>query len=140
SRAAAADPAVRVAIGDTMGEMLAYYAAADVVLMGGSFLEYGSQNLIEPCALGKPVIVGPHTWNFEQAAEGAVAAGAALRVADVPAALAAARALAADAPRRAEMGRRAHEFVAAHRGAVARLLAWLAATLPGAASRGRGRG
>ena len=42
-----------------MGEMLAYYAAADVVLMGGSFLDYGSQNLIEACALGKPVIVGP---------------------------------------------------------------------------------
>ena len=54
----------RVVLGDSMGEMLAYYAAADVVLMGGSFLAHGSQNLIEPCALGKPVVVGPSTYNF----------------------------------------------------------------------------
>jgi 3-deoxy-D-manno-octulosonic-acid transferase len=129
---------VQVLIGDSMGEMLAYYAAADVVLMGGSFLEYGSQNLIEPCAMGRPVIVGPHTFNFAQAAEGAIAAGAALRVADAPAALAAANALAGDAPRRARMGEAGLAFVASHRGAVGRLAAWLEATL--AASRGQGRG
>ena len=70
---------VRVVVGDSMGEMLAYYAAGDVVLMGGSFLPYGSQNLIEACALGRPVIVGPHTYNFEEASESAIAAGAASR-------------------------------------------------------------
>ena len=47
---------VRVLIGDSMGEMLAYYAAADLAIMGGSLLAYGSQNLIEPCAVGKPVM------------------------------------------------------------------------------------
>jgi 3-deoxy-D-manno-octulosonic-acid transferase len=93
------DPGVRVVVGDSMGEMLAYYAAADVVLMGGSFLDYGSQNLIEPCALGKPVIVGPSTFNFEEAADGAIASGAALRVGDARAALAAAAAIARDAPK-----------------------------------------
>ena len=123
------DAATRVVLGDSMGEMLAYYAAADVAIMGGSLLEFGSQNLIEPCAVGTPVIVGPHTWNFADAAAGAVAAGAAVRVADARAALAAADAISRDAARRAAMGERGSAFVAAHRGAVARLQAWLEETL-----------
>ena len=131
-------PGTRMVVGDTMGEMLAYYGAADVVLMGGSFLEYGSQNLIEPCALGKPVVFGRHTYNFEQAAEGALAAGAALRVEDARAAMAAALELTRDATRRVRMGANARDFVAAHRGAAARLAAWLESAL--AASRARGRG
>ena len=130
---------VRVLVGDSMGEMLAYYAAADVVLMGGSFLEYGSQNLIEPCALAKPVIVGPSTFNFEQAADGAIASGAAVRVRDARAALAEAAAIQRDDARRQAMGEKAAAFVAAHRGAVGRLMAWLAATLAGT-SRARARG
>jgi 3-deoxy-D-manno-octulosonic-acid transferase len=116
----------RVAIGDSMGEMLAYYEAADVVIMGGSLLDFGGQNLIEACALGRPVIVGPHTYNFSEAAEGAIEAGAALRVADADAALRAARSL--DPQTRAEMGARATAFVAAHRGAVKRLVDWIEAT------------
>lgn len=130
------DAGVRVLVGDSMGEMLAYYAAADVVLMGGSFLEYGSQNLIEPCALGKPVIVGPSTYNFEQAADGAIASGAAVRVNDARAALALAAAIQRDSPRRAAMGAKGLEFVAAHRGAVERLARWI----DEAASRARARG
>ena len=122
-----AAPQVRVLVGDSMGEMLAYYGAADVVLMGGSFLEYGSQNLIEACALGRPVIFGRHTWNFEQAAEGALAAQAALRVEDAAAAMAAALALTRDAARRTRMGENARRFVAAHRGATARLIEQLEA-------------
>jgi 3-deoxy-D-manno-octulosonic-acid transferase len=116
----------RVLIGDSMGEMLAYYAAADVVVMGGSLLPFGSQNLIEACALGRPVIVGPSTYNFEEASEGAIAAGAALRVPDAAAALEAAAALASDGARRTRMGENGRAFVAAHRGAVQRLMAWLA--------------
>ncbi|MEO5676987.1 MAG: hypothetical protein ABIQ84_05530, partial [Usitatibacter sp.] len=111
----------------------------DVVLMGGSFLEYGSQNLIEACALGKPVIVGPHTYNFEEAADGAIAAGAAIRVADARAGLEAAAALSRDRTRRAAMGEKAAAFVAAHRGAVDRLMAWLACARADA-SRARERG
>jgi 3-deoxy-D-manno-octulosonic-acid transferase len=118
---------VRVVIGDSMGEMLAYYGAADVVVMGGSLLEYGSQNLIEACAMGKPVIVGPHTFNFEEAADGAIAAGAALRVGDAAAALDLAASLSADRMRREAMGEAAAAFVATHRGAVERLADWIAA-------------
>ncbi len=126
----------RVVIGDTMGEMLAYYAASDLVLMGGSFLDYGSQNLIEACALGRPVIVGRHTYNFEQAAEGALAAGAAIRVEDAAKGLEAALSLTREAGRRDRMGAAAREFVRAHRGATRRLVEWLEAT----ASRARARG
>ncbi|MGZ5039528.1 MAG: lipid IV(A) 3-deoxy-D-manno-octulosonic acid transferase [Usitatibacter sp.] len=116
---------VRVVVGDSMGEMFAYYAAADVVIMGGSLLEFGSQNLIEACALGRPVIVGPHTFNFSEASKSAIAAGAALRVRDAREAIDAAAALGADARRRDEMGAKALEFVAAHRGAVHRLVGWI---------------
>ncbi len=118
----------RVVIGDSMGEMFAYYAAGDVVIMGGSLLEFGGQNLIEACALGRPVIVGPHTYNFSEASKSAIAAGAAVRVRDAREALAAAAAISGDAVRREAMGARALEFVAAHRGAVARLMQWIEAT------------
>ncbi|HEX6635295.1 MAG TPA: lipid IV(A) 3-deoxy-D-manno-octulosonic acid transferase [Usitatibacter sp.] len=116
---------VRVVVGDSMGEMLAYYAAADVVIMGGSLLDFGGQNLIEACAAARPVIVGPHTYNFEEASEGAIAAGAAIRVADAANALREAARLSADRDRREAMGAKARAFVAAHRGAVDRLMHWL---------------
>ena len=126
----------RVVVGDSMGEMLAYYAAADVVIMGGSLLPYGSQNLIEACALARPVIVGPHTYNFAQASEDAIAAGAALRVGDAAAALRAASGLSADRARLREMGERAERFVAAHRGAVERLVAWIEKEIGSPPARG----
>lgn len=113
----------RVVVGDTMGEMAAYYAAADVVVMGGSLLPYGSQNLIEACAQGVPVIVGPHTYNFEDASRLAIDARAAVRVIDAQGALRVAREIADDPARREAMGRSGEAFVAAHRGAVARLAA-----------------
>ena len=53
-------------LGDTMGEMFTYYAIADLVLMGGTWLPYGGQNFLEPMALGKPVWVGASIYNFEQ--------------------------------------------------------------------------
>lgn len=70
----------QVVLGDSMGEMFAYYAACDVAFIGGSLLPFGGQNLIEACALGKPVLIGPHTYNFEQASELAIASGGALRI------------------------------------------------------------
>ena len=131
--------ATQVVVGDSMGEMLAYYGAADVVVMGGSLLPFGGQNLIEACAVGRPVVVGPHTYNFEEASESAIAAGAAIRVADAGDALRAAAALAGDDARRAQMGERALAFVAAHRGAVERLMAWIEPRIaPGIAREGAG--
>ena len=109
-----------VLLGDSMGEMFAYYAACDCAFIGGSLLPLGGQNLIEACALAKPVLVGEHTFNFLQATEEAVAAGAALRVPDAPALLRTAAGLLDDDVRRAAMGAQALAFAARHRGATVR--------------------
>ena len=111
-----------VLLGDSMGEMFAYYAACDCAFIGGSLLPLGGQNLIEACALGKPVLVGEHTFNFLQATAEAVDAGAALRVADAAQLVLAARGLlgAAGSARRAHMGAKALAFAGRHRGATAR--------------------
>jgi len=69
-----------VILGDSMGEMPMYYSAADLVLMGGSLLPFGGQNLIEACAAGCPVLLGEHTYNFQQATLVALTAGAAKRI------------------------------------------------------------
>lgn len=112
----------RVWLGDSMGEMFAYYAAADVTLMGGTWLPFGGQNLIEACAVGTPVVLGPHTYNFALAADQAVAAGAALRAQDVRAGMGAALALLSDAERREHMGLAGRSYAAAHRGATGRTM------------------
>jgi len=111
-------PETQVVLGDSMGEMFAYYGAAEVAIIGGSLLPFGGQNLIEACALGVPVIFGPHTHNFTQAAQDAVSAGAALRVADASAALSQAQALLQDHEKRRAMHSAALTFAAEHRGAV----------------------
>ncbi len=121
--AVAADTAVL--LGDSMGEMFMYYAACDVVLMGGSFLPYGAHSLIEPCALGRPVIIGPSTYNFAEAADVAVAAGAAARVNTMNEAVLLALQLTADPARGQQMGAAGLRFTAAHRGATQRVLALL---------------
>ncbi|WP_036170058.1 lipid IV(A) 3-deoxy-D-manno-octulosonic acid transferase [Massilia sp. 9096] len=109
-----------VLLGDSMGEMFAYYAACDLAFIGGSLLPLGGQNLIEACALGKPVLVGEHTFNFLQATDEAVASGAALRVADAQALVRESACLLADASARAHMGAQALAFAGQHRGATAR--------------------
>ena len=120
------DARTQVLVGDTMGEMLAYCAAADVAFVGGSLLALGGQNLIEPIALGVPTLVGPHTFNFAEVTERALEAGAARRVADADALVAEVLALLKDSGTRARMREAALAFVAAHRGATDRLWAYLA--------------
>ncbi|HWT70682.1 MAG TPA: lipid IV(A) 3-deoxy-D-manno-octulosonic acid transferase, partial [Oxalicibacterium sp.] len=97
------DANVDVVLGDSMGEMFAYYAACDVAFVGGNLLPLGGHNLIEACAVGKPVLVGPHTFNFADAADNAIEAGAALRVADAFALMQQAHALLQDGVRRHAM-------------------------------------
>ncbi|MBX3665781.1 MAG: lipid IV(A) 3-deoxy-D-manno-octulosonic acid transferase [Burkholderiales bacterium] len=116
----AADTAVL--LGDTLGEMYFYYAACDVALLGGSFLQYGGQNLIEACALGKPVILGPSTYNFAEAADAAVTAGAALRAADFEEALPMALQLARDVERRRAMAQAGLAFTESCSGATQRVM------------------
>jgi 3-deoxy-D-manno-octulosonic-acid transferase len=121
----------RIVLGDSMGEMAMYYASCDVAFIGGSLLPYGGQNLIEAAAAGKPALIGPHTWNFEQAAEQAVAAGAAYRVGNAKELADAVRRLQADALQRSAMGQAGLDFAAAHRGATERVLDVLAPALTG---------
>jgi 3-deoxy-D-manno-octulosonic-acid transferase len=67
-------------LGDSMGEMYAYYSLANVALMGGTLLPYGGQNLIESMAMKVPVILGPHTYNFHDVSNEAIRIGAGLRI------------------------------------------------------------
>ena len=112
----------QMVLGDSMGEMFAYYAACDLAFIGGSLLPFGGQNLIEACAVGKPVIVGPHTYNFAQASELAVAGGAAVRVQDAVELVRKVENLMAHPEQLTAMGKAGLSFVNSNRGATERAL------------------
>ena len=117
-------------LGDSMAEMPLYYAMADVALLGGSFAPLGGQNLIEAAACGCPLVLGPHTFNFEDAAQLAVEAGAAVRMKDLHHAVRRAVALAHD-PRRNDWVEAALAFAGSHRGATERMAQRIAMLLTG---------
>jgi 3-deoxy-D-manno-octulosonic-acid transferase len=106
---------VSVVLGDSMGEMFAYYAAADIAFIGGSLLPFGAQNLIEACAVGTPVLIGPHTYNFADATRMAVES--AVQVRDAAGLVQVAQELLNDAAARGEMRKQGMQFVARHQGA-----------------------
>ena len=114
---------VRVILGDSMGELYAYYAACDVAFVGGSLLPLGGQNLIEAASVGRPVLIGPHTFNFAQAAALAIEMGAARRVADAETLMTVAMNLLNDTPSRNAMGHAGRRFAARYRGATDRVIA-----------------
>jgi len=108
-------------LGDSMREMPLYYGLANVALLGGSFEPLGGQNLIEAAACGCPVLAGPHTFNFAEATELALAAGAAEHCASLADAVTRGLALCGDATTRGAMSANALAFSAAHRGAARRM-------------------
>ncbi|MDF1485720.1 3-deoxy-D-manno-octulosonic acid transferase [Ramlibacter sp. H39-3-26] len=110
-------------LGDSLGEMALYYGLADVALLGGSFARLGGQNLIEAAACGCPVVMGPHTFNFAEAAQRAQRLGAAARVASLDAAVAQAYAWAMNPQRHEAMVRAASEFASAQQGIADRMAA-----------------
>ena len=126
----AATDTATVWLGDSLGEMALYYGLADVALLGGSFEELGGQNLIEAAACATPMVMGPHTFNFAEAAELAQAAGAALRVNTLDEAVTVAVDLAHNTRLIARIRSSALAFAEAHRGATARLAQAIAALLP----------
>ena len=117
SRWADAPEPADVWLGDSLGEMARYYGLADVALLGGSFAALGGQNLIEAAACGCPVLMGPSTFNFAEAAELAEASGAACRVADMPAAVAQALAWLNAPDTLARAAAAGPQFASAHQGA-----------------------
>lgn len=117
SRWAAAPAPADVWLGDSLGEMALYYGLADVALLGGSFAPLGGQDLIEAAACGCPLVLGPHTFNFAEAAERACAAGAAQRVPDIGAGMALALQLARDGAQQRAASARATHFANTGKGA-----------------------
>lgn len=109
--------AADVWIGDSLGEMALYYGLADAALLGGSFAQLGGQNLIEAAACGCPVVMGPHTFNFSEASELALEAGAARRVASMEEGVKVAVEMVRDAASCEAAAQAGESFAAAHRGA-----------------------
>lgn len=117
-------------LGDSMGEMFAYYAMCDIAFIGGSLLPLGGQNLIEACAMGKPVLIGPHTFNFEQVSHQAIDVGAAERVEDIAGLSKSLQTLFTDLNKRKAMSAASMQFSNASRGATERTLRLLEQYLP----------
>jgi len=118
-------------LGDSLGEMAVYYGLASAALLGGSFEKLGGQNLIEAAACGCPVIMGPHIFNFAEAAESTLAAQVAFGVADIPAAVVAAGQLVGDAQELARAQSASGAFIRQSAGAAqdtAQHIVWLAAS------------
>jgi 3-deoxy-D-manno-octulosonic-acid transferase len=107
---------------DTLGELLDFYAAADVTFVGGSLVPIGGHNLLEPAALGLPILTGPHNSNSEEAARQLIALGAVEVVKDAHELAEKVLTLFANPQARARMGAQGSNFVAANRGALAKLL------------------
>ena len=127
-------PDTQVLLVDTVGELGTFYSAVDVAFVGGSLVPVGGHNLLEPAALGVPVITGPYQSNGKDVAQLLIGEGGALEVADAVELAAAVRALFDDAARRQDLGGRARQIVEANRGSVARLLEliepWVTAPFP----------
>jgi 3-deoxy-D-manno-octulosonic-acid transferase len=122
-------PPADVWLGDSLGEMALYFGLAHVALLGGSFAPLGGQNLIEAAACGVPIFMGPHTYNFAEAAQLSAAAGAALECADLADAVERATAMLHQPAALAQAQQAALGLGAAHRGAAQRTALALAAVL-----------
>ncbi|MDR1529444.1 MAG: lipid IV(A) 3-deoxy-D-manno-octulosonic acid transferase [Burkholderiales bacterium] len=116
-------------VGDSMGELFAYYAAADVAFVGGSLLPLGGQNLLEPISVGTPTLIGRHTYNFQDISVAACRDGAALRVADADALIEQVGELLTNLEKREAMRTASRRFLSEHRGATERLVTWIEETL-----------
>jgi len=116
---------------DTLGELLRFYAAADVAFVGGSLTPIGGHNVLEPAALSVPIVVGPHTFNFMEITASLLESGAALRVADGAGLAAAVTKLLSDAGLRTRTGSAARAAFEREQGGVLRTVAIVEQVLDG---------
>jgi 3-deoxy-D-manno-octulosonic-acid transferase len=115
---------------DTLGELLSFLAAADVAFVAGSLAPIGGHNVLEPAALGVPVLVGPHTFNFTEVTDLMLERGAAVRVGDSDSIAAVLQQLLSTPDQRVKMGEAGRLTVIAERGAVRRTLEHIERILP----------
>jgi 3-deoxy-D-manno-octulosonic-acid transferase len=112
----------RVLLGDTMGEMAYYYGCADIAVVGGGWLPHGGSNHIEACAAGCATLVGPHMFNFADALQKAIDAGAVVQLQGATQLLVSLRELVDDAERRTHLSLAAQAFSKQHGGAAQRMV------------------
>jgi len=123
-----------VILGDTMGELLKWYALADAVVVGRSFVPLGGSNPMEPGGLARPLLWGPHMFNFPEEAREMLAAGAAREVADAPALARALEELLTPGDQRRQMGEAARQVIRRLQGATTRNVRLVCETIPGGKS------
>ncbi|MGF1616053.1 MAG: lipid IV(A) 3-deoxy-D-manno-octulosonic acid transferase [Gammaproteobacteria bacterium] len=131
--------ALDVFIGDSMGELLLFYGTADVAFVGGSLVPVGGHNPLEPAALGVPIVMGPHVFNFAEISTRLCAAGAAQIVHNAKELAEVVIELLQNRERCQSMGQRGKRFVQQNRGALERLLTLVDALLPEHPSRSGNR-
>ncbi len=122
---------VDVFIGDSMGELPLFYAASDIAFVGGSLVPVGGHNVLEPCALGLPVVFGPHMFNFQQISEHTLQQDAGMQVVDQGELMAAVDRYLVDPNLRFKTGEAGKAFVAENRGALQKTLNLLEHYVPG---------
>ena len=115
-------PAQQVFVIDAMGQLMPFFAAAEVAFVGGSLVPIGGHNVLEPAALSTPVLVGPHTFNFEEITRSLIEQGGAERVADSEQLGHDVLQLLRDPDKRQRMGRAAQQVFERERGAVGRIM------------------
>lgn len=130
-------PDTAVFLGDSMGELLLFYAAADIAFVGGSLVPTGGHNVLEPALLGLPVLFGPHMFNFTEAGQRLLAAQAAWQVNDAAALAAIVDRLLADPRLQRAAGQRGRDTVERHRGALAALMGHIERLLSNTATPAR---
>jgi 3-deoxy-D-manno-octulosonic-acid transferase len=123
SSGAAVTATSSVLLVDTLGELMMFYAAADVAFVGGSLVPIGGHNLLEPAALSLPVVTGPHNFNAPEVARALLERKGAIEVRTREELAATLVSLFEDTERREKIGAAAATFVTENRGALQRLLA-----------------
>ena len=113
---------IEVLIGDSMGEMMAYYSICDIAFIGGSLTENGCQNMLEAASLSKPIIFGPSVYNFEEISKQLLVKDAATQVANVDELMMTITELMSDEARRSMLGANARKVFEDNQGKVKNVL------------------
>ncbi len=126
----AVDPAVEILVGDTMGELQLFYAAVDCAFIGGSLVPTGGHNLLEACAVGKPVVFGPHMFNFQEISQMTLERGAGVQIQVTSQLAPAVSDFLGNANRRDRAGEAGRKMVEENRGALMANMSLIAQLLP----------